>query len=278
MLVSDLHVDVASYDLRQHIVRARNQGRVDAVILAGDIFEASDQTALDYILRQVPEDLQAVFVPGNHDFYGRRYQDLVEEWQSRSFGTHVEVLIDERLPLHTPEGKVMILGTPLWSNLESMGYWAEVELRRGLHRMVQDFSLMHTEKGMWTIQDMLDKNAKAIRFLERELSSAAMSDGLRRVVVTHFGPHRQSIAPRWQQDIVSGYFCNHLPELVAKADLWLHGHTHDRFDYQIGDDPERGRLVCHPRGYGKGTERLQALGYEPMMISVPIARKPWDEV
>jgi len=27
--------------------------------------------------------------------------------------------------------------------------------------------------------------------------------------------------------------------------LWIHGHTHESFDYMVGDT----RIVCNPRGY-----------------------------
>jgi Icc-related predicted phosphoesterase len=30
-----------------------------------------------------------------------------------------------------------------------------------------------------------------------------------------------------------------------KIELWIHGHTHDSFDYEIYDK----RVVCNPRGY-----------------------------
>ena len=33
--------------------------------------------------------------------------------------------------------------------------------------------------------------------------------------------------------------------------LWTHGHTHEEFDYMVGDT----RVVCNPRGY---------IGYEPI--------------
>jgi hypothetical protein len=33
--------------------------------------------------------------------------------------------------------------------------------------------------------------------------------------------------------------------------LWTHGHTHEEFDYMIGDT----RVVCNPRGY---------IGYEEL--------------
>ena len=36
-------------------------------------------------------------------------------------------------------------------------------------------------------------------------------------------------------------------ELTDNIKLWVHGHTHDEFDYKIGIT----RVVCNPRGYPK---------------------------
>jgi len=44
---------------------------------------------------------------------------------------------------------------------------------------------------------------------------------------------------------LSAAFASNLDHLVERADLWIHGHTHDNFDYQLG----RCRVVCNPRGY-----------------------------
>jgi len=44
--------------------------------------------------------------------------------------------------------------------------------------------------------------------------------------------------------------------------LWVHGHTHDPYDYVIGET----RVVCNPRGY-IGYE-AQAVDYELMYVDV----------
>lgn len=54
-----------------------------------------------------------------------------------------------------------------------------------------------------------------------------------------------SVAVRFKPDLMSAAFASHLDRLVAKADLWVHGHTHDSFDYEIN----KCRVVCNPRGY-----------------------------
>lgn len=41
-----------------------------------------------------------------------------------------------------------------------------------------------------------------------------------------------------------------LESLITRADLWLHGHTHESFDYTLGGGKGRNtRVLCNPRGY-----------------------------
>ena len=66
------------------------------------------------------------------------------------------------------------------------------------------------------------------------------------MVVTHHGPHRGSLAPRFAADWVSTAYLSELPESFFEVPvLWVHGHTHSSHDYQVG----RCRVVCNPRGY-----------------------------
>ncbi len=50
------------------------------------------------------------------------------------------------------------------------------------------------------------------------------------------------------QEPISAAFSSNLDGLVASsgASLWVHGHTHDSFDYAI----DRTRVICNPKGYG----------------------------
>lgn len=45
--------------------------------------------------------------------------------------------------------------------------------------------------------------------------------------------------------MTSAAFASDLSELMANVDLWLHGHVHDSFDYQVGCC----RVVANPCGY-----------------------------
>lgn len=66
------------------------------------------------------------------------------------------------------------------------------------------------------------------------------------VVVTHHAPHRKSLASRYAEDWSSGGFVNEMrPEFFKVPVLWVHGHTHGSFDYEVDDCRE----ISNPRGY-----------------------------
>ena len=67
------------------------------------------------------------------------------------------------------------------------------------------------------------------------------------MVVTHFAPSAGSIAPRFAGSPLNACFVSDLESLVERsgAALWIHGHTHDSFDYPLG----KTRVLANPRGY-----------------------------
>ncbi len=65
------------------------------------------------------------------------------------------------------------------------------------------------------------------------------------MVVTHHAPHRLSVHPRYIGNPLNAAFVSDLSDLMPGVDLWLHGHVHDSFDYQVGCC----RVVANPAGY-----------------------------
>jgi hypothetical protein len=69
------------------------------------------------------------------------------------------------------------------------------------------------------------------------------------IIVSHHTPSFQSIHPKYIGNPVNKSFSNNLDEEILAMKkppkLWIHGHTHDSFDYMIGET----RVICHPRGY-----------------------------
>jgi Icc-related predicted phosphoesterase len=81
------------------------------------------------------------------------------------------------------------------------------------------------------------------------------------VVVTHMAPSMESIADRFADDKVFAAFTSRLDGMIGQADLWIHGHTHDSFDYQVGGC----RVVCNPLGYQKRNGNLENPKFDPAL-------------
>ena len=83
------------------------------------------------------------------------------------------------------------------------------------------------------------------------------------VVVTHHAPHRGSLAQRYADDWSSGAFVNELPDAFFDVPvLWVHGHTHQQFDYRVRSC----RVVSNPRGYVNWSGRIENKAFDPGLV------------
>lgn len=75
------------------------------------------------------------------------------------------------------------------------------------------------------------------------------------VVCGHHSPSRMSTHPRYKnEELMNGGYSSSLDEYILdhpQIKLWTHGHTHEDFDYMIGET----HIVCNPRGYINYEER-----------------------
>lgn len=69
------------------------------------------------------------------------------------------------------------------------------------------------------------------------------------MVITHHAPSRKSIHPRFARSLLSACFVSDAERFLggSRVQLWVHGHTHDSFDYLVNGT----RVICNPRGYAK---------------------------
>jgi len=102
-------------------------------------------------------------------------------------------------------------------------------------------------------EDAVEDHKKMLGYIKHVYSE--MPPWKQMVVVGHHTPSHFSCHPRYKDDqIMNGGYHSDLSEFILDRPgikLWTHGHTHEVFDYTIGDT----RVVCNPRGY---------IGYEEM--------------
>jgi hypothetical protein len=135
----------------------------------------------------------------------------------------------------------------------------EAAVRESL-RYVVDFRAIRHGKGLLTPGQTLVLHRRALEFLESRL---AVPFAGRTVVLTHHAPHPGSVHPRWAAHLSSAAFVSDLSRLLGKAQLWLHGHTHDGFDYTA----EGCRVVANPMGYRTSNWSESRNGTVPVRLS-----------
>lgn len=119
-----------------------------------------------------------------------------------------------------------------------------VKDERGLS--VQDGWKYVEEDSTFSPQDAADDFDKFFGYLENVVEG---KHDQKFFVCTHHSPSKLSTKPQYKHEyLMNGAYSSSLEEWIMdhpQIKVWTHGHTHDAFDYMVGDT----RIVCNPRGY-----------------------------
>ena len=244
-ILSDLHLEYSAFE--PPMVDA------DVIVLAGDIW-----TGVRGIVwaRQTWPDKEVVFVPGNHEFYRSEIgiENEMMEQAARLYGVHVlnrkEIVI----------GGVRFLGATLWTDFRLFGEAERLNAYAAGLNALRDFRVIDYGSKTLRPQDSAVFNADDVAWLERKLLNESF-DG-ETVVVTHHLPSRRSVAERYSKQLLSACFASDFDHLMGFSKVWIHGHTHDSFDYEINGT----RVVCNPRGYSADGEAPENSEFNPELV------------
>ena len=228
-IASDLHLEILEKKFPSH--QPVGPSDADVLIIAGDIHRDTQALAA-FADWPVP----VIYVHGNHEGYHEQYEALIDKLHSTSRHGQVRHLENEETILHG----VRFLGCCLWTDYALIGD-IETSMQEA-EKVLVDHKIITTPGGVFTPQDALAKHRQSRAWLTEKLATAF--DGPT-VVITHHGVHPDSVHPRFAGSSLNPAFISDLTPLVAKADLWIHGHVHDSFDYQVAGT----RVVTNPRGY-----------------------------
>ncbi len=225
-------------------------GGLDVLVLAGDV----DVGAHGFAYAEAAARFLAVpvvLIAGNHEFYGgdrrdRHMDTLLPSLRERSSESAGRVRFLERDTAIV--GGVRFLGCVLWTDFGLFGAEMVETAMQAAQSSLADFTnIRYRAQIPFSPDHACAEFRRAIDFLKAEL--AQPFDGLT-VVVTHHAPSTGSVAARFAEDLITAAFVSILDDLVGGSGvpLWIHGHTHDSFDYRIGAT----RVLCNPRGYWPG--------------------------
>jgi predicted phosphodiesterase len=227
-VLSDLHLSRGGLEVPEN--------DADVLILAGDI--ARPKEAVAWASRF---EKRVLYVPGNHEFYGGSIAGTVEELKRLCEGTSIRVLDNEEAVI---DG-VRFLGATLWTDFMLEEQRREAAMQEA-QRLMRDFSRIQIGEAAFTPHDSAALFGAQAGWLAARLAERHAGPT---VVVTHHAPSPMSIHPRFAGSLLNACFVSDAEHLVdgERACLWIHGHTHDSFDYELNG----ARVVCNPRGYAK---------------------------
>lgn len=181
---------------------------------------------------------------GNHEFYGGDRSDVLHQLREAAYETGVHFLDNDEVII---DG-VRFLGATLWTDFLLFGLTRQDAAMNAGMCGLNDFHMIHEDGLAFMPANAVALCNRSIRWLKLKLHDEPFEG--KTVVITHHLPSMKSVAERYKRDILSACFASNLDELLGHSDLWIHGHTHDSFDYNVGIT----RVVCNPRGYVfKGT-------------------------
>lgn len=232
-VLSDLHLSTGALALPDT--------DADVVILAGDIARPREAFAFAQGFSK-----PVVYVMGNHEFYGGSIDGTCAEMRGFCAGSNVHLLDCNEIVF----GNVRFLGATLWTDFRLFDDGtANKNAKAQARQLIRDFNRIRMQASgdaIFTPDDSTTLFDLHAQWLDRRLGTH--HDGPT-VVITHHAPTRNSIHPRFAGSLLNACFVSAAQDLLGKdrVPLWIHGHTHDSFDYVVNGT----RVICNPRGYAR---------------------------
>jgi len=208
-------------------------------LIAGDLGLAHHQETWLKPLGVFSRQFRAVvYVEGNHFFYHNDFFGRIQELKNNvSLPKNVHFLENETVEIDD----FVFIGATLWTDFQGKDFFKMQQARKNMN----DFVVIKKPTGQRLLpEDTVDLFCESRKYIFDAIKSAG---GKKRVVVTHHGVSPLSIHERFRGDSLNSAFMTDLSNEVIDQgpDLWVHGHTHNSFDYILG----KTRVVVNPYGY-----------------------------
>ena len=247
-LGSDLHLEFGAIELH-------NTEAADVLILSGDILVAKHLNPAHHhndryrkFFKECCERFpHVVYVLGNHEHYSYDIQETVAYLKKELIYDNLYILENETVDILD----YTFIGATVWTNMneeDSLTLY-HVDSMMTDFRTINNSARTLNEWGKparLTPEDTVEFHKKSLDYINHITYNRPT---YKFIVVGHHCPSMKSVHPKYAHDkIMNGSFASNLDDFIAyrpQIKLWTHGHTHEPFDYMIGET----RVVCNPRGY-----------------------------
>lgn len=251
-IVSDLHLEFGDLELAGG----------EVLIIAGDACESRTLTKfkyqpetvhvastagkrLDRAARFFNEECakyqQVFYVMGNHEHYHGKFNKTAAELRA-NLPQRIQLLECNTATIDD----YVFMGCSMWTDCNR----GDPITIHGLSTMMNDYRTITWNQENYYRKlrpsDTAAVHKQSLTWLKNQLGQHTDKTV---VVITHHAPSHLSIAEQYRGDsVLNGGYSSDLSNVMLdypQIKLWVHGHTHDKFDYEIGQT----RVICNPRGY-----------------------------
>ena len=236
-VLSDLHID--SYARRDLPIGEIPYTNADAILVAGDT--SNGLLGIEWLIGESKRLEKPIFViVGNHEYFGHNILELDAQIKALTQDTQVHFLQCASFEFMG----VRIIGTTLWTDYQYQPQDNTLEIAQ---QFMRDYREIYYDNRLLTPQDTVAIHQQQRAWLQNALKQSK-KDAMPTVVMTHHSISPLSIAPKYANFPSNAGFVVDLSEWLKSdfaPDIWLHGHTHEAFDYQQGHT----RVIVNPRAY-----------------------------
>ncbi len=248
-LLSDLHLEFTNF--------VPPPTDADVVVLAGDI--ACGVTGLQWAAEHF-ERQSVIYVPGNHEYYSLEFESTLAQLRQTAHDLGIFLLDNDEVVLDDEQGNlVRFLGCTLWTDFRLFGEERRTICLNAASKGLNDFRRIKNGGRALLPEQTARWHERHVHWLQDRLQQSFPGAT---VVVTHHLPSARSVAHRYKLDLLSACFASELDHLFGPMAIWVHGHTHDSFGYEVNGT----RIVCNPRGYTSGHALPENTHFDPGLV------------
>jgi predicted phosphodiesterase len=233
---SDIHSEFG-----QLKVTPREDDKETVLVIAGDFLVWTNPDDSVEQLRELAQQFKAiVYVAGNHEFYGSTHQDVI---------VGLRTVADSIDNLYFLDGDyciiddVRFIGGTLWTDMDGSASYTMARIEQGMN----DYRQIKYRDRDGVVNTLRAADVVKLNAWYRGQFRTWLDVGWegKTVVVSHHLPDYYYARAYADYDLVYAYGNTLMQDLVAKADIWIHGHAHIRQEYEI----EGVHVIANPRGY-----------------------------
>lgn len=228
--MSDLHLEInLNTNMGEYLP-------ADVLVIAGDFITVPFLKSYHGIMEHVKKNMFSkykyiLYVAGNHEFYKSFYEETrpfilnyFDDCKNFYYLEDQDLMIDDTL----------FIGSTLWTDFKKKNPVAMLACKEGMN----DFHIVYTDMlnpRKFTPLDAYDIHKTSVSWITKRLKEYKNK---KTVVVTHHAPHYNSLNSIHAGNNLDYAYASDLSKLILKNNqikYWIHGHTHDSKDYNIGD-------------------------------------------